>query len=424
VSNVRIVAEHLGKRFVHQPSRRPGSWRRLLNGGRRPPAAEPFWALRDVSFTVAAGEMLGVIGRNGAGKSTLLTLLSGLSPPTTGRASVTGRIGALLELGGGFVDDLSGRENAELAGVVAGLTRAEIHDRLPTIVRFAEIADFLEEPVRTYSTGMRMRLAFSVAVHCDPAVLLVDEFLGVGDLAFQAKCRERIAELRAGGCAVVAVSHGLGEVRETCDRVLWLNDGCIAALDTPEVVTELYHDEMRARTLARTPQPERRRLADGRKLGRDGQRLGSMDVELTRVAISPGPVVQSGEAFAVELGYCSRRAVDEPIFGLSITRADGTVCLDTTTEGARVSTAGLPGKGTVRFSIARLELAPGRYFLNAGIFHAQWSHAYDYHWQAHPFSVAGAPEHKGILAPRCRWEVVLSPPPAPARNESSLAGPA
>jgi lipopolysaccharide transport system ATP-binding protein len=423
VTAPRIVAEHLGKCFTHQPSRRPASWRRLWHSIRRP-AAEPFWALRDVSFTVNPGEMLGVIGRNGAGKSTLLTLLSSLSQPTTGRVAVHGRIGALLELGGGFVDDLTGRENAELAGVVAGLTRAELRSRLPAIVRFAEIAAFLDEPVRTYSTGMRMRLAFSVAVHCDPEVLLIDEFLAVGDLAFQAKCHARIAELRANGCAIVAVSHGLGDVRETCDRVLWLDEGRVAGSGTPDVVTDLYRQQMHARTLARTPKPRRRRLADGRKLGRGGERLGSMDVELTQVAISSGLTARCGEAFVVELRYRSQRAVHAPIFVVSITREDGTVCLDTNTEGARVSTADLPRDGAVRFSIPRLDLAPGRYFLNAGIFHAQWSHAYDHHWQAHPFSVTGGSEHKGILAPRCQWEVILSPPAATSASEASVAEPA
>lgn len=404
MSTIRITAEGVGKRYKHRTSYANRSWRQLLTGGWRRPRREPFWALRDVSFTVGAGEMLGVIGPNGAGKSTLLSLLSGISDPTLGRATVNGRIGALLELGGGFVDDLTGRENAVLAGVAAGLTRAEVRARMDEIVEFAEIRDFLDEPVRTYSTGMRMRLAFAGAVHTDPEVLLVDEFLAVGDLSFQAKCRARIAELKSGGCAIVVVTHGIADVRETCDRVLWLRNGCVAALDTPEVVTDLYQAEMHQRTLERTPAKERRRLADGRKLGREQNRLGSLEVEIARVTLLSGETMHSGDPFAVELRYHSRQPALAPIFVVSITREDGSVCLDTNTESARIATTGLPLDGVVRFSISRLELGAGRYFVNVGIFDAQWSHAYDYHWQVYPLVVDGAPEHKGVLAPKCRWD--------------------
>ncbi len=414
MNDVRITAENLGKRYSRRPARATGSWRRLLSGGWS--RSEPFWALRDVSFTVRAGETLGVIGPNGAGKSTLLALLGGLTDPTTGRTSARGRIGGLLELGGGFVDDLTGRENAVLSGVVAGLTRAELAARLDQIVGFAEIADFFDAPVRTYSTGMRMRLAFSVAVHTDPEVLLVDEYLAVGDLAFQAKCRSRIAELQAGGCAVVVVSHGLGEVRDTCDRVLWLREGRVAALDRPEIVTEQYQAEMHERTLRRTP-ARLAPAANGGPAG-GGNRIGSLEVEITGVEYVSGPVLPSGGSFVVDLAYRCARPVRAPIFGVSITREDGTVCLDTNTESARISTERLPATGRIRFSVPRLELGAGRYFVNVGVFDAGWSHAYDYQWHIHPLSVEGAAEHKGILAPVCRWEA------GPAGNAATPISPA
>ncbi len=404
MNDLRIAADNLGKRFAHRGPRPAGSWRRLLAA--RGPAPEPFWALREVSFQVRAGEMLGVIGPNGAGKSTLLSLLGGLSDPTTGRAVVHGRLGALLELGGGFADDLSGRENAILAGVVAGLTRGEVRACLDEIVDFAGIREFFDDPVRTYSTGMRMRLAFAVAVHTDPDVLLVDEFLAVGDISFQAKCRQRIADLRAGGCAVVLVSHGMGDVRETCDRVLWLRDGRIAALDTPEVVTDRYEAEMHERTLQRTPDRSRLELPDGRRVGADAHRIGSLEMEIADVRFRSGAALRSGASLLVELVYRSRETVIGPIFGISITREDGTICVDTNTESARVSTERLPPEGIVRFSIPRLELGAGRYFVNAGIFDPTWSHAYDYHWHVHPLVVHGAEEHKGIHAPPCRWEAL------------------
>lgn len=423
MSEIRITAEGLGKQFPHRKRHQVETWRSLLTGPWRRSPTEPFWALHDVSFSVQAGEMLGVIGPNGAGKSTLLCLLSGISAPTTGAVAVQGRIGALLELGGGFVDDLTGRENAILTGVTSGLTRAEILHGLDEIVQFAEIAEFLDEPVRTYSTGMRMRLAFSVAVHTRPDVLLVDEVLAVGDLSFQAKCRSRIAELRASGCAAVVVSHGLGEVRETCDRVLWLRDGAIAALDAPEVVTELYQAEMHERTLRRTPTPtrQRRRGTGGRGSATGGTRLGSREMEIVTVNLLSGTTLHSGDPFTLELTYRSQSIVQPPIFGVSITREDGMVCLDTNTEGARMSTERLPAEGTLQFSIRRLELGAGRYFVNVGIFDHQWSHAFDYHWHLYPFAVDGTPAHKGVLAPFCHWEVGARPGAAGAASEPVFA---
>ena len=415
--SIRIQVHNLGKRFRHRGTRSPGSWRNLFKFGA--PRSDSFWALHNVTFTVKAGETLGVIGENGAGKSTLLTLLSGISDPTAGRVSVTGRIGALLELGGGFVDELTGRENAFLAGVSAGLTRGEVRARLAAIVDFAGIGEFLDDPVRTYSTGMRMRLAFAVAVHTDPEVLLVDEFLSVGDLAFQAKCRSRIAELKAQGCAIVVVSHGLGDVRETCDRVLWLREGECVAVDTPTVVTELYEKEMHQRTLQLTPDPASREENEEAV----PRRVGSKEMEITGVAIRPSSTFRSGAPFVAEIAYRGAPAHRSPIFVVTISRPDGTVCLDTNTQAARVPTGGLAEHGILRFSIPRLELARGNYFLDVGVFEPKWRYAYDHHWHLYPFTVDGAGAHRGILAPPCRWEATgpvncqVAPPEHPISHE-------
>lgn len=361
--------------------------------------------------------MLGVIGRNGAGKSTLLNLLAGVILPSEGHVSVRGRIGGLLELGGGFADDLTGRENAILAGVTAGLTRREVYSRLDDIVAFAELAEFLDDPVRTYSTGMRMRLAFAVAVHATPEVLLVDEFLAVGDLAFQARCRSRIAELRAGGCAIVLVSHGMGDVRDTCDRVLWLRDGQVAAFDSPAVVTATYEAEMHQRTLQLSPGgSDSPPLPSGRS---PGTRVGSREMEITAVHFLSGSTVRSGAAFSVEIVYRGRRPAPTPIFVVSITTEEGRVCVDTNTEAARLATDRLPPTGSIRFTIPRLELTAGRYFANLGIFDRDWDHAYDHHWHAYPFSVDGTPAHRGVLAPACSWDVVTTAPALAAASVSS-----
>jgi lipopolysaccharide transport system ATP-binding protein len=356
--------------------------------------------------------MLGVIGPNGAGKSTLLTLLSGIVEATTGTVALHGRLGALLDLGGGFVHDLTGRENAILAGVVAGLTKQEIEERLDEIVAFAEVENFLDQPVRTYSTGMRMRLAFSVSVHTEPEILLVDEYLSVGDLSFQSRCRTRIADLRAAGCAMVVVSHGLNDLKSTCDRALWLDDGKVAALDMPDEVIARYEAAMHERTLELTPATLR--TSDSEPSANQAQqRLGSREVEIARVALTPSATVRSGGPLVVEIGYVMRHVVSSPIFGVSITREDGLLCVDTNTEGARVQTSNLASAGTITFSIPRLELTGGRYFLNVGIYETNWKYAYDFHWRAYPFFVDGTLEHKGVLAPGCQWSFTRNSPSQP-----------
>jgi lipopolysaccharide transport system ATP-binding protein len=201
----------------------------LARGVRGLRATEQFWALRDVSFSVPRGSAVGIIGTNGSGKSTLLRLVGGIGRPDTGRIAVAGRIGALLDLGSGFHPDLSGRENVVMGGVLAGLTRREVLKRFDAIVAFSGVEDFIDNPIRTYSSGMHMRLAFSTAVHTNPDVLVIDEVLAVGDAGFQAKCLARIAQFKAEGCSILLVSHGLAVVKRLCDDVLWMNNGQLMA---------------------------------------------------------------------------------------------------------------------------------------------------------------------------------------------------
>ena len=385
-----IIAESVCKRYRHR--------RKVASGGREFPLA-----LRDVSFTVGPGEMLGVVGANGAGKSTLLRLLGGIGRPTSGSIRTTGRVGALLDLGGGFLGDLSGRENAMLAGVVAGLLRSEMRERFDDIVAFAELEDYIDEPVRTYSSGMLMRLAFSVAVHTDPGILLVDEFLSVGDLAFQAKCHARITALRQSGCGIVMVSHGMDQVRRLCDRALWLKQGEVAAFGSAEVVAGLYETEMHEETLRRTPEGPASHVAGGMALVPRENRFGTFEMEIDSVQLQPGKVVRSGEPMAVIIHYHSRARIAAPVLVVSITREDGTVCLDTNTQLARVEVPDCDGRGSIRFTMDRIDLAAGSYFLDVGVFEATWKHAYDYHWHAHPFTVEGGGGQTGLLAPPCRW---------------------
>jgi len=400
-----IQCEQVSKSFIRRTA--PESFRNLLAGLWQGRHKEMLQALQDISFEVHAGEMLGVIGANGAGKSTLLRLLGGVGHPTTGRIAVNGRIGALLELGGGFQADLSGRENAILAGVVAGLLRREVIARLPEIVSFAELEDFIDAPVRTYSAGMTMRLAFAVAVHTDPEVLLVDEYLSVGDLAFQAKCTARISALREQGCAIVLVSHGMVQVRDLCDRALWLRHGRVVAIDSAAVVAGAYEQEMREETLRRTPDVPVRITEAGTELRPRENRMGSLEMEITNVSLRPGPVISSGDPLAVEISYRSEKPLPSPVFVVSIHRADGTLCLDVNSRDAHVMVPDLHGEGQCTLRIERLDLARGDYRISAGIFDTEWKHAYDYHWQAYQLAVDGGPSCKGVLAPPAKWLIAV-----------------
>ena len=202
---------------------------------------DEFEALRDVSLEVAAGETVGVVGRNGAGKSTLLRLIARVMPPSAGRVVVAGRTAPLLELGLGFHGELTGRENIMLQGALLGFSRAEMLRRTPRIVEWAELDEFIDAPVRTYSTGMAARLAFSVATDVDPDVLLVDEALAVGDERFQLKCRSRVEEFRAAGKTVLLVSHALAQIRDNCRRGIWIHEGRLVRDGDAASVTELYH---------------------------------------------------------------------------------------------------------------------------------------------------------------------------------------
>ncbi|MDZ4855166.1 MAG: ABC transporter ATP-binding protein [Nitrospirota bacterium] len=206
-----------------------------------------FFALQDVSFEIAKGETVGVMGPNGSGKSTALALMAGVLGAETGCVSVQGRVCPLLELGAGFHYDLTGRENIVLNGILLGLTRREVMARLPDILEFSELDDFLDQPVRTYSSGMVARLGFSIAVHLDPEVLLIDEILAVGDLHFQTKCREKMKWFKNQKTTIVLVSHSTGDIRQLCDRVLWLDRGKLVGQGSPNEIVPLYETSQRTK---------------------------------------------------------------------------------------------------------------------------------------------------------------------------------
>ena len=409
----RISVQSVGKQFTRRDPDRARTFKELLvRGYKGLGRSEKFWALSEVTFQVKPGQMVGIIGRNGAGKSTLLRLVGGVSRPDHGSIETNGRIGALIEVGAGYHPDLTGRENVLINGVIAGLSQAELGRRFQDIVEFAELEDFIDSPLRTYSSGMQMRLAFSVAVHVDPEILLVDEVLAVGDLAFQHKCLEQIADFKRQGCAILLVSHDTGLIRRLCDEAVWLEHGKVIERGVTHRVVDRYVEAMQMETRRRTPQrPGVVRLPDGTELKLNENRMGSLEVEIERVRLlgSHGEELSgllSGSCINVEIDFFAPQPVEGPIFGVTITSEEDQVLFDAST-----ATSGLlpeiRGRGQVVLRIERLDLAPGRFFMDVGIYQRDWDYAYDYHWHVYPFLVEAERGFKGLILPPHHWEFRL-----------------
>jgi lipopolysaccharide transport system ATP-binding protein len=407
-----IVVEKLGKRFRRYHADRPRTLKEaVVRGLRRTKPVDDFWALRDVSFSVAPGRMVGVVGPNGAGKSTLLRLAGGVGRADEGRVTVNGRIGALLDLGAGFHPDLTGRENVYINGVIAGLTRREVADRFADIVAFAELEEFIDSPLRTYSTGMHMRLGFAVAVHTDPDILLIDEILAVGDLAFQRKCLDRIDQFKARGCTILLVSHDASSIRQLCDEALWLRRGQLVAYGPADVVVRQYEEEMSAETRRRTPSNKPVvRTVTGAELQLNENRLGSLEIEITAVRLlDPQGLhvteLSSGAPLHVEIEYQAPTPIPSPIFGVTISREDGTICYDASTQGAGHTLPTVHGAGRISCQFERLDLIGAQYYVDVGVYEREWAYAYDYHWHVYSLIVHPTPGEKGIVRPPHRWQI-------------------
>lgn len=402
----------LGKQYRRYPANRPLTLQEAVTRGLRSlKPVEHFWALRDISFEVEPGKMVGLMGPNGAGKSTLLRLVGGVGRPDEGSLQVTGRIGALLDLGAGFHPDLTGRENVFINGVISGLTRREVARRLDSIVDFAELEQFIDSPLRTYSTGMQMRLAFAVAVHIEPDVLLVDEALAVGDLAFQQKCMERIARFKAEGCTILLVSHDPDQIAQVCDEAIWLRGGRMVSYGPAGVVADQYLGERKNETERRTPREwPLARTPMGTELRINENRIGSMEMQLVDVRITgrDGNLlkeINSGDAVHVELGYFCPQPMETPIFNVVITREDDLVMFESSTPAQGMLLPTLQGKGRICLEFDRLDLSAGTYYFDIGAYRQDWSYAYDYHWHAYPLQVNSTDYAVGLLLPPYRWQL-------------------
>ncbi len=412
-----IVLEGVSKKFrKHTLSKKSYSTVKtsLLSRlfSRRYPPANFVQALDNITLRVEPGKSVGVIGRNGSGKSTLLKLVSSIYRPDTGKVETNGKISALIELGAGFHPDFTGRENVYLGGVMYGLTRKEVDARFDDIVRYAELEDFIDDPVRTYSSGMYMRLGFSLAVHTDPDILLIDEVLAVGDAGFIHRCHETISEFRRKGKTMLFVTHDLDSVARWCDEAIWLEKGVIRKRGEPRWVIDQYLDRVNAseeRVLEEVnAAPE---TAD--ESAPAAERWGNRDVEITAVRM----IDRSGEAkwlyhgddpVTIEVDYQINKTAEDLVFGVGILRADGVVVHGTNTDIENVEVplpaadVALPARGTYSFAIKRLGLLEDSYFVDVAA-HRKDGKAYDYHHLRYRFSVRSQVKHQGVYAPEHDW---------------------
>lgn len=377
---------------------------------------EAIYAVRPMSFEVGRGEAVGLIGSNGSGKSTLLKMAAGILKPTTGTIDIEGRVAALIELGAGFHPEISGRENIFINGAVLGLTRKELEERYDSIVEFSGLRDFIEEPVKNYSSGMYVRLGFAVAIHTDPDVLMVDEVLSVGDEAFAHRCLRRIEEFLARGKTLLLVSHSLSLIEDVCDRAIWLEKGVLKADGHPRRVVDAYRqaiadEEGEANRLAMEARAEESRDAgapDEETPEEEILRWGSgvVKIEHLRVMIDGQEQyhVHCGAGVDFEIDVEVVEAQDDFVFGLALSTPRGVECWGTNSGLAGFEPKALAvGRTTVRLRCPNLRLAPGEYLIDVAV-HAVDGTPYDYRRQWVALSVTADDRGVGIYFPEHSWE--------------------
>lgn len=373
-----VFVDGVSKRFRLYRERNQSLKAALMRGKRA--TFDEFWALRDVSFEIPTGSTFGLIGENGSGKSTLLKCIARILRPDSGSILTNGSVAALLELGSGFHQELSGRENVYLNGSILGMRKAEIDRKFDEIVDFSGIEAFIDQPVKNYSSGMYVRLGFSVAINIDPEILLVDEVLAVGDASFQEKCMAKFADFRRDGKTVIIVSHAMSSLRAMCDSVAWLSHGELQQMgDASEVVVD-YIDESHDDHIG-VP-------GGGNRWGTGEVRLEAVQVVNARGEVSGR--LRSGDPLTVRLSYRTRRPVPRAVFGLAIETMDGHTLWGTNTRESGVDLGTLDGVGTIEFRIPSLNIQGERLDLVAAATDHSTTHVYDFLRNCVPFDVNSA----------------------------------
>lgn len=363
---------------------------------RRRSVYEDFWALKDVSLEIPQGSTFALVGDNGSGKSTLLKSIAKILVPDGGSISTNGRMAAMLEVGSGFHPELSGRDNVYLNGSILGMKRAEIERKFDEIVGFSGVEEFIDQPVKNYSSGMYVRLGFSVAIHTEPEILVVDEILAVGDSAFQDKCAEKFADFRREGRTVVVVSHSMPQLRGMADHAAWLEHGHLRDVGEARVVLEKYSDSTRGGV--RVDAEDRVRWGSGEALV---ERVELLDAS----GRSTDGNVRTGDTVVMRLHYNVKERLDHPHFGFAMESLDGTYLWGNNTRDLKFPIDHLEGRGSVDLVVPRLPLQPGGYIIHGSIVDTSTLHVYDYVRDSARLSVSrGTPfESGGYLIMDGRW---------------------
>jgi lipopolysaccharide transport system ATP-binding protein len=360
VTDIAIQVADLSKKFSLHLERRDSLKERFVRGRGK---TDDFWALRDVSFDVERGTTFALIGHNGSGKSTLLKMLAGIYRPTSGSIVANGRVSALLELGAGFHGELTGRENVYLNGAILGMSRKQIDASMDRIIDFAGIGEFIDSPVKIYSSGMYVRLGFSIAITADPEILVVDEIIAVGDEEFQRKCFDYLFELRRLGTTIVIVSHSLPIVTDLCDQGVWLDRGHMRSVGDIRDVVDAYLHDVNLREAA----------SETGEVGTDeSTRRGSGEIQIDRIEYldesgEVRPLLKAGEPCSVRLHYHSNSYLKDIVFGIGFFSESGVnVAGPNSGYGERAFTVAA-GRGFVDFSVDTLPLQPGAYLVSTAV---------------------------------------------------------
>jgi ABC-type polysaccharide/polyol phosphate transport system ATPase subunit len=401
-----IEVEDVSKRFrLYQD--KPTSLKQALTRFRRTPYEE-FWALREVSLDVRAGESFGLIGHNGSGKSTLLRLMARIHQPTSGKVTTRGRVSALLELGAGFHPELSGRENIYLNGAILGLDKRELDRVFDEIVDFSGLESFIDSPVKVYSSGMYVRLGFAVSVHVRPDVLIIDEVIAVGDADFQNRCFDHLYKIRREGRTIVVVSHSVGLMQTLCDRIAWLDHGRLLAVGQPIEVTRAYTERVADATA------ERLARTTGTETALATSAAGDRDIEIIGFDVldadgEPIALPRAGSAVTFRIHYHARKRVDHPNFSISVATETGVSLSVLTTNMAGIRTGELHGTGHLDCTVDRLNYLPGTLVVGAQITDRHELHAFDSLPDGYELHIrAGDPVGNGLVPLGGRWSDALS----------------